>query len=89
MLLLRHALGGLPRRRCYYHVTLPAGSLAVGVTIMSPLLLRTVIITSPARRFACRGAGSEGRKKFQAPLADPYAEPNLGLEPEVDLLLRA
>ena len=34
------------------------------------------------------GAGQKGKKQFQAPLADPYATPNLDLEPEVDALLR-
>eukprot|EP01031_Cornospumella_fuschlensis_P044347 gene44347-54230_t len=39
-------------------------------------------------RFACRGGGKEGRKKFSAPLADPYAEPNMDLKDDVDALLR-
>uniref|UniRef100_A0A7S4DCY0 GST C-terminal domain-containing protein n=1 Tax=Heterosigma akashiwo TaxID=2829 RepID=A0A7S4DCY0_HETAK len=41
-------------------------------------------------RFACRGAGGLplGAKGFQAPLADPYCEPNLGYQPDVDALLR-
>ena len=40
-------------------------------------------------RFALRGAGKNGFKRFQAPLADPYATPNEDLVPEMDLVLRA
>ncbi|KAK3236808.1 hypothetical protein CYMTET_53069, partial [Cymbomonas tetramitiformis] len=40
-------------------------------------------------RFACRGAGEQGRKRFQAPLADPYASPNESLQPDVEKLLQA
>jgi glutathione S-transferase len=39
-------------------------------------------------RFALRGAGSAGAKRFQAPLADPYAVPALEYKEEVDKLLR-
>ena len=39
-------------------------------------------------RFALRGAGKCGVKSFQAPLADPYATPNLDYVGEVDALLR-
>jgi hypothetical protein len=31
-------------------------------------------------KFACRGAGETGAKQFGAPLADPYAVPNLNYE---------
>jgi glutathione S-transferase len=34
-------------------------------------------------RFCCRGAGSPGAKQFGAPLADPYAKPNMDWAPEV------
>lgn len=40
-------------------------------------------------KFACRGPGEPGRKQFQAPLADPYATPNLDYAPDVDAWLRA
>tara|TARA_B100001142_G_scaffold329924_1_gene395145 strand:- start:2262 stop:3590 length:1329 start_codon:yes stop_codon:yes gene_type:complete len=39
-------------------------------------------------KFACRGKGEKGAKKFGAPLADPYAVPNLNYESKVDELLR-
>jgi len=39
-------------------------------------------------KFACRGPGSVGAKRFQAPLADPYAVPNLDYQADVDALLR-
>jgi len=39
-------------------------------------------------RFAARGAGAEGAKRFQAPLADPYAVPNEDVVPLVDTCLR-
>jgi glutathione S-transferase len=39
-------------------------------------------------RFACRGAGEEGRKQFQAPLADPNAVPNEEYVDSVDAWLR-
>ena len=39
-------------------------------------------------KFACRGPGQPGRKQFQAPLADPYATPNLDYAPDVDDYLR-
>jgi len=39
-------------------------------------------------RFCCRGAGSPGAKQFTAPLADPYAKPNMDWAPEVDVMLR-
>ena len=39
-------------------------------------------------KFACRGPGKPGRKQFQAPLADPYATPDLSYESEVDGYLR-
>jgi glutathione S-transferase len=38
--------------------------------------------------FAARGCGEPGKKRFQAPLADPYATPNEKYVPEVDALLR-
>lgn len=34
-------------------------------------------------RFALRATGSVGKKRFQAPLADPYAEPNLAYEEDM------
>jgi len=41
------------------------------------------------RRFALRGAGRPGARRFQAPLADPDAEPAAGeIEADVDALLR-
>jgi len=40
-------------------------------------------------KFACRGMGEEGAKKFSAPLADPYAQPNLNYSSKVDESLRA
>eukprot|EP00667_Euglena_gracilis_P003652 EG_transcript_3663 len=40
-------------------------------------------------RFAARGCGKPGSKKFQAPLADPYAVPNDHYLPDVDALLRS
>lgn len=39
-------------------------------------------------KFACRGMGEKGAKQFSAPLADPYAVPNLKYESKVDELLR-
>ena len=39
-------------------------------------------------KFACRGAGTVGVKRFQAPLADPYAIANLNFKEDVDCLLR-
>jgi len=39
-------------------------------------------------KFALRGAGSPGRKRFQAPLADPYAEPALEYMEQMDAVLR-
>ena len=39
-------------------------------------------------KFACRGMGEPGRKQFGAPLADPYAVPNLNYESRVDECLR-
>ena len=41
-------------------------------------------------RFCCRGAGVVGRKRFQAPLADPYAIPSddIAVRSGADLLLR-
>ena len=39
-------------------------------------------------KFACRGAGAVGVKRFQAPLADPYAIANLNFKEDVDCLLR-
>jgi glutathione S-transferase len=39
-------------------------------------------------RFAARGAGEPGEKRFQAPLADPYAKPNQGVVEAVDVCLR-
>lgn len=39
-------------------------------------------------KFACRGAGEPGRKQFGAPLADPYAVPNLNYQGQVDECLR-
>jgi len=39
-------------------------------------------------KFACRGPGERGAKRFQAPLADPYAIPNLDYQADVDALLR-
>jgi len=39
-------------------------------------------------RFACRGRGSSAGKQFQAPLADPYCEPDLAFLPAVELALR-
>jgi len=39
-------------------------------------------------KFAARGCGKEGAKKFQAPLADPYAVPNEAYVPRVDAALR-
>ena len=39
-------------------------------------------------RFAARGAGAPGEKRFQAPLADPYAKPNEGVIAAVDVCLR-
>eukprot|EP01039_Chlorochromonas_danica_P004478 gene4478-4906_t len=38
--------------------------------------------------FALRGAGSPGRKKVSAPLADPFAQPNMLLKNGMDYLLR-
>jgi len=38
--------------------------------------------------FAARGAGQRGKKQFQAPLADPYAEPSDKLMTAVDVALR-
>lgn len=34
-------------------------------------------------RFCCRAAGTPGSKQFSAPLADPYANPNMDWAPEV------
>ena len=34
-------------------------------------------------RFCCRAAGSPGTKQFGAPLADPYATPDMAWAPEV------
>jgi glutathione S-transferase len=39
-------------------------------------------------KFACRGMGEKGAKQFGAPLADPYAVPNLNYESKVDEMLR-
>jgi len=39
-------------------------------------------------KFALRGAGTPGRKQFQAPLADPYAVPALEYLDDMDALLR-
>ena len=39
-------------------------------------------------KFAARGAGKRGAKRFQAPLADPYAEPNEAYYSDVDSALR-
>merc|ERR1712070_1195650 len=41
-------------------------------------------------QFALRGAGAKNmfRKRFQAPLADPYAEPSTSLMADVDAALR-
>ena len=39
-------------------------------------------------KFACRGMGEEGAKRFQAPLADPYAQPNMNYSSKVDESLR-
>jgi len=39
-------------------------------------------------KFACRGMGEKGAKQFSAPLADPYAVPNLNFESKVDEMLR-
>lgn len=39
-------------------------------------------------KFACRGPGAPGRKQFQAPLADPYATPNLDYASDVDFYLK-
>jgi glutathione S-transferase len=39
-------------------------------------------------KFALRGAGKPGKKSFSAPLADPYAEPNLDYLEEMDLCMR-
>ena len=39
-------------------------------------------------KFACRGMGEKGAKQFSAPLADPYAKPNLNYETKVDEMLR-
>ncbi|CEM36150.1 unnamed protein product [Vitrella brassicaformis CCMP3155] len=39
-------------------------------------------------RFALRGAGLPGAKRFAAPLADPYAQPNLNYEADMDIALR-
>ena len=39
-------------------------------------------------KFACRGPGQPGRKQFQAPLADPYATPNLDYASDVDCALK-
>jgi len=39
-------------------------------------------------KFAARGVGEPGRKRFQAPLADPYAAPNEGVMDAVDVCLR-
>lgn len=40
-------------------------------------------------KFALRAVGKPGRKQFQAPLADPYAETNLQYLDQMDLCLRA
>lgn len=39
-------------------------------------------------RFAARGVGEPGQKRFQAPLADPYAKPNEEAVAAVDVCLR-
>ncbi len=39
-------------------------------------------------KFAARGTGKKGAKRFQAPLADPYAEPNEASYSDVDAVLR-
>lgn len=39
-------------------------------------------------KFSLRGAGQVGAKRFQAPLADPYATPNLAYEADMDACLR-
>jgi len=40
-------------------------------------------------KFAARGMGKAGKKRFQAPLADPYAEPAEDFVPDCDAVLRA
>lgn len=39
-------------------------------------------------RFCCRAVGRPGAKRFGAQLADPYAEPDMAWEAEVDVMLR-
>ena len=39
-------------------------------------------------KFATRGMGKTGTKRFQAPLSDPYAEPNDAFYSDVDTALR-
>jgi len=39
-------------------------------------------------KFAARGVGAPGQKRFQAPLADPYATPAEGVVDAVDVCLR-
>lgn len=39
-------------------------------------------------KFACRAMGEKGAKQFSAPLADPYAKPNLNYVSDVDEMLR-
>ena len=34
-------------------------------------------------RFCCRAVGTSGSKQFGAPLADPYAKPDMDWAPEV------
>ena len=38
-------------------------------------------------RFACRGVGRPGQKRFQAPLADPFAEPDVAFIPVLEPVL--
>lgn len=40
-------------------------------------------------RFALRAVGTPGRKQFQAPLADPYAESNMDYKEEMSVCMRA
>jgi len=52
--------------------------------------LRLVNNSEAVVQFALRGAGAKNmfRKRFQAPLADPYAEPSTSLMADVDAALR-
>lgn len=50
---------------------------------------RLIANHAPVTRFALRGAGAPGAKRFGAALADPYATPAQGeIEGDVDALLR-